>query len=677
MAQVINTNIASMNAQRNLESSGSTLQTSLQRLSSGLRINSAKDDSAGLSISERMGAQIRGLNQAARNANDGISLAQTAEGAISSMADNLQRLRELAIQASNATNSATDRASIQSEVAQLVLEIDRVSTVTEFNSMKLLDGSFRGQSFQVGANAGQTIEMNISSARSSSLGSSDSAAVSTTGKGAALAAGDLLLNGISVNTSLASSDTASYSNAAYSGIAKAAAINAVSSQTGVTATVDATVAVAGAAMSAVNLSQGTITINGIAVAVTTGITTTATRAAVMAAVNLVSDRTGVAATDTGSDSTGVKLTAADGRNITVSLTTVLSTNVGIAETTTYAGVTMTSSKDIAISTIGTIANAGLITGTYKTQVATANSIASGSSTALAGGDVKINGTIVGSSSVLSYDTASYASGTASAKAKAAAINAVSSQTGVTASSRTDVASVAMTAAASSGVITINGVASSEVSLGTASADTNRAAIVAAINAMSQRTGVTATDLGGTAAGKGISLTAVDGRNIVVLNSVLSSNTGLADGTTYGTVSLTSNKAFTIEQGTSATANAVYTNLGINTGTYGSGRTGQSISSIDVSTTAGANTAVIAIDNAINSLNNSRANLGSILNRFSSTVSNLGIATENMSAAQSRIRDTDFAKETAKLSRGQILQQAGVAMLAQANSIPNTILALLK
>jgi flagellin len=676
MAQVINTNIASMNAQRNLESSGSTLQTSLQRLSSGLRINSAKDDSAGLSISERMGAQIRGLNQAARNANDGISLAQTAEGAISSMADNLQRLRELAVQAANATNSATDRASIQSEVAQLVLEIDRVSTVTEFNSMKLLDGSFRGQSFQVGANAGQTIEMNISSARSSSLGSSDSAAVSTTGKGAALASGDLLLNGISVNTSLASSDTASSTNAAYSGIAKAAAINAVSSQTGVTATVDATVAVAGTAMSAVNLSQGTITINSIAIAVTTGATTTATRAAVMAAVNLVSDRTGVAATDTGSDSTGIKLTAADGRNITVSMD-VLSTNVGIAITTTYAGVTMTSSKDIAISTIGTIANAGLITGTYKTQVATATSIASASTTALAGGDVKINGTIVGSSSVLSYDTASTASGTASAKAKAAAINAISSQTGVIASSRTDVASVAMTAAVSTGTITINGVTSSDLSL-VANADTNRAAIVTAINAMSQRTGVVAVDLGGTAAGKSISLTAVDGRNIVVLNNTVSSlSTGLADATTYGTVSLASNKAFTIEQGTSATANAVYTNLGINTGTYGSGRTGQSLSSIDVSTTSGANTAVIAIDNAINSLNSSRASLGSILNRFSSTVSNLGIATENMSAAQSRIRDTDFAKETAKLSRGQILQQAGVAMLAQANSLPNTILALLK
>ena len=217
-----------------------------------------------------------------------------------------------------------------------------------------------------------------------------------------------------------------------------------------------------------------------------------------------------------------------------------------------------------------------------------------------------------------------------------------------------------------------------MSLVTGSADTNRAAIVSAINALSQRTGVTATDLGGTAAGKGISLAAQDGRNIAVsLTTLTSLGIGLSEATTYGTVSLTSNKAFTIEQGTSATANAVYTNLGINTGTYGSGRTGQSISSIDVSTTAGANTAVIAIDNAINSLNNSRANLGSILNRFSSTVSNLGIATENMSAAQSRIRDTDFAKETAKLSRGQILQQAGVAMLAQANALPNTILALLK
>ena len=240
MAQSINTNIASINAQRNLETNSSSLQTSLQRLSSGLRINSAKDDAAGLSISDRMSAQIRGLNQAARNANDAISLAQTAEGAISGMSDNLQRLRELSVQSANSTNSASDRASIQAEVSQLVEEIDRVASVTDFNGIKLLDGTFRNQSFQVGANSGQTIDVTVANVRAASLGSSDSASLSASGNATALSAGDLVLNGISVSGSLASSDNASaYSNSS-SGIAKAAAINLVSAQTGVSAKADAT-----------------------------------------------------------------------------------------------------------------------------------------------------------------------------------------------------------------------------------------------------------------------------------------------------------------------------------------------------------------------------------------------------------------------------------------------------
>jgi flagellin len=157
MAQVINTNIASLNAQRNLNSSQSSLNTSLQRLSSGLRINSAKDDAAGLAISERFTSQIRGLNQAARNANDGISLAQTAEGALGEVTNNLQRIRELAVQSSNATNSVDDRAALQTEVDQLVAEIDRVATQTNFNGVALLDGTFAAQTFQVGSNAGDTI----------------------------------------------------------------------------------------------------------------------------------------------------------------------------------------------------------------------------------------------------------------------------------------------------------------------------------------------------------------------------------------------------------------------------------------------------------------------------------------------------------------------------------------
>src|SRR6056297_2904966 len=171
MPQIINTNIPSLTAQRNLNSSQNDVATALERLSSGLRINSAKDDAAGLAISERFTAQIRGLNQAARNANDGISLAQTAEGALAEVTNNLQRVRELAVQSANATNSSSDRQALQAEVDQLVAEIDRVAQQTNFNDVKLLDGTFSSQLFQVGANAGETISLEtIASARSSDLG---------------------------------------------------------------------------------------------------------------------------------------------------------------------------------------------------------------------------------------------------------------------------------------------------------------------------------------------------------------------------------------------------------------------------------------------------------------------------------------------------------------------------
>ena len=172
MAQIINSNIASLNAQRNLDNSQGALSTSLQRLSSGLRINSARDDAAGLAISQRMTAQIRGLNQAARNANDGISLAQTAEGALGEIGNNLQRLRELAVQSANGTNSSSDRASLQAEATQLTAEITRVAGQTQFNGLNLLDGSFSAQNFQVGANANQTIAVSsIADARATALGS--------------------------------------------------------------------------------------------------------------------------------------------------------------------------------------------------------------------------------------------------------------------------------------------------------------------------------------------------------------------------------------------------------------------------------------------------------------------------------------------------------------------------
>ena len=238
MAAIINTNVISLNAQRNLSSSQNALATSLQRLSSGMRINSAKDDAAGLAISDRMTSQIRGLNQAARNANDGISMAQTAEGALGEIGNNLQRIRELAVQSRNASNSVSDRTALNNEVQQLKDEIDRVASTTAFNGIKLLDGTFTNQAFQVGANVGETISISgLVNAQSSALGSTTSTTANVTGVAAtaftAITAGDLTINGTSVGA------VAAGGNAVTQGANIAAAINTVTNTTGVIATADA------------------------------------------------------------------------------------------------------------------------------------------------------------------------------------------------------------------------------------------------------------------------------------------------------------------------------------------------------------------------------------------------------------------------------------------------------
>ena len=280
MAAIINTNVISLNAQRNLNSSQNALATTLQRLSSGLRINSAKDDAAGLAISERMTSQIRGLNQAARNANDGISMSQTAEGALGEIGNNLQRIRELAVQSRNASNSASDRAALNNEVQQAIAEIDRVASTTAFNGIKLLDGTFNNQSFQVGANVGETIDItSLVNAQSSAMGSTTSTTANVAGVAAtaftAITAGDLTINGTSVGA------VAAGGNALTQGANIAAAINTVTNTTGVTATADA----ATGAVSLTNLS-GTNTviafagatastaITGLTAATTTATTTT-------------------------------------------------------------------------------------------------------------------------------------------------------------------------------------------------------------------------------------------------------------------------------------------------------------------------------------------------------------------------------------------------------------------
>ncbi|CAK0767636.1 flagellin [Gammaproteobacteria bacterium] len=714
MASVINTNVASLFSQRSLGKSQDALQTSLQRLSSGLRINSAKDDAAGMSISERMTSQINGLDQATRNANDGISLTQTAEGGLNDITTSLQRLRTLAVQSANASNTNVDRDAIQTESKQLTSEIDRIAGQTNFNGIKLLDGSFKTQKFQTGADANQTISVGMGNARISKLGVTDTTSLSSkqgflasagaTADSVSLKNGDLVLNGVTINAAVVADDTASSTNKNLSAIAKAAAINKASSQTGVTATVNENSA-RGVAMSAPAAAVGSTTflINGVTITTSTSTNTSATRQAVVDAINAQSGRTGVVATNTGTDTEGVTLKAADGRNIDVSAS-ANSVTTGVKSGFFIGSYTLSSTKAIDVQEgAGNIAHAGFTKGNYDPQTAYAsNSTVSDAGTDAAGvktsrtaafstGDFKINGVLIGAS-VATDDTASKTNNAASAISKAAAINRLTSFTGVTAKANaTEVRGVSggMTSADTTGKLSINGVTTDTITTTGVSTAIARQNTVNAINAISGQTGVTAVDSGTNT--YGVRLMAADGRNITVSNDgtgLTATATGLGkiQDSYYGSLTLSSGKSFKIEAGinntidtataATATANGL-DHLGMGAATYGGTRTGSTLADVDLSTAEGATSALSAIDNAISTVNTQRANLGSIQNRFTSTISNLGNSSDNLTSARSRIQDADFAQETAKLSRNQILQQAGVAMLGQANQLPQQVLSLLR
>ncbi|MCM8596751.1 flagellin [Accumulibacter sp.] len=583
MPQVINTNVASLNSQRSLNASQTSLATSLQRLSSGLRINSAKDDAAGLAISARMSSQISGLNQASRNANDGISLAQTAEGGLQSITDSLQRMRELAVQASNATNTATDRAALQQEVDQLVQQINTVATQTAFNGVKLLDGTFNSQAFQIGANTGETISVNsIASAKADALGvgttSSYLTTLTATVTNGAVSTGGITVNGYGVGPSVS---------------------DGVSSSAQVTGVVNTTQSA---------ITAGDLLINGVSVgAVAAGANATAQGANLVTAINAQTATTGVVATN----------------------------NAGVLTLTSHDG------RDIKIDMSGTatLATTGLTAGT----------------------------TSVGSDSAI---------------AKAAAFNTVTGQTGVSAvATSTSVTSGALSANAAvagdtTDYIKINGVKLGAIAAGTSADFTAQGNnVVAAINAVSNQTGVTAAF---DSSSKKIALSAVDGRTITVetKGAAAATNTGFTANTTantYGGIKLTSTSSAGINLGGANIATTALTaGYTAATATFGAG-----ISSVNVSTATGAANAIATIDSALANINSSRANLGAVQNRFSSVVSNLATTSENLSASRSRILDADFAAETANLTRAQILQQAGTAMLAQANALPQNVLSLLR
>ncbi|MFC3149999.1 flagellin [Litoribrevibacter euphylliae] len=744
MPQIINTNIASLNAQRNLNSAQAGNDTALQRLSSGLRINSAADDAAGLSISTRFDSQINGNNQAIRNSADGVSLAQTAEGALDSITDSLQRIRELAVQSANGTNNAIDREALNLEAQQLIDEIENVSQTANFNGTSLLDGSFTGITFQTGANVGNSIEVSIGEVTTSTLGVAETAGVSAMGgeitadvltgaasvnyvdnQANALANGDLVINGVSIDASKSAADTSSTAFSASSAIAKAAAINEKSDETGVTAVALETV-VQGQALSAGGNTyaddSGTLEINGVSIAISTAANLDAdtNREAIAAAINAVSGQTGVTAINTGDDDTGITLSAADGRNIAISsftmatatqtaqlgLGTSLDTGVASAVESVVTGSILLQSADGSDITIeggtGNIENTGFTEGTKSGSKAQLSSTrfadaASASPATIDAGDLTINGISIRATTTAD-DTSSYSETGASfeayisssAIARAAAINEVSEETGVTAVAEENVVkgTQGTTVGAAGAVFTINGVSTTAIDLSAAGGDASdrRSNTVDAINSISGQTGVVAVD-----AGDGIELRAADGRNITVesnqangatnafdatglaLPDTVAANAGVngAGYTFTSTVRLESAGEFTLDSETGGIED-----FGFRAGTYGAEEAGTFLKDVDLSTVDGALTAITAVDNALQQVSSERANLGATQNRFNSTISNLTITSENLSASNSRIRDADYAAETAELSRTQVLIQAGISVLSQANARPQQVLSLL-
>jgi len=815
---VINTNVKALAAQASMSNVNKSMETAMERLSTGIRINSAKDDAAGLAIALRMTADIRGTEVAIRNANDGISLSQTAEGGLGQINDILQRMRELAVQSSNGTSSADNRAASQLEITQLKQEIDTIAGRTNFNGIKLLDGNASKMNIQTGVNAGDMMTMSISASRTTDLGIGGRASLTATGQTGAqgvlnkqMNAGDLLINGVQVGASSALDDTVSaavpevvtltfaalttanktigfdgvsitmaaanaandtstadktaaefllaYNAAAStnytaeaegttkirftskttsnitdtaiatggtaatggeipalarlqgggdkasSAIAKVAAINAVSSQSGVSASVGKTI-VSGTSQVAASLT-GSVIING----VKTGDFSTTTdagvsRANTVAAINLITNQTGVRAVDTGDIAKGVQLIADDGRNVTTSYKglTAASTGLGAAGVATGSlQLTSVTGAPIVLSSSssGNISNAGVSAGTYAANVSTVTTVArtvattaaptAGTSGVLAAGTMRINGIAI-DAAVTASDTASDVSATSSSKsasaiAIAAAINAKTGLTGVTAKAEPNVIiGSTFTAGVDAKTLRINGV-TVEV---TAAQAATRAGIVTEINKVSGQTGVVAADNG-----RGLTLTAADGRNIslgaITGATDTSANTLGLDATninvhqtamsfanaytTYGAVTLTSELGFNLEGGSDG--NQSFASLGFKTGTVGGANNGIKIANLDVGTQVGAQLAITALDAAMKTVSMSQAQLGAYQNRLDSAIANLTEGRTNMNASRSRVLDTDYAKESTNLAKAQIISQAATAMLAQANQSAQSVLALLK
>ncbi len=728
---IINTNLAAMKAQNGSRVAQAGLDTAMERLSTGLRINSAKDDAAGLAISQRMTADVRGLAVAIRNAGDGISLAQTAETAMGEVTNMLQRMRELAVQAANGTISTDDRKALQAEVTQLVGEIDNVASRTSFNGISLLDGSSKNLALQTGSRAGQTVSMSIGSARAGDLGTGSVPGLTATGAfetsaanlaaNQALQGNDLRINGVVIGSSRGTDDSLSSTAKEASALAKAAAINRASAQTGVRAVVGATT-MTGTSMTAAALT-GTVTINGVTTgSITTTTNAAASRTAVVDAINLMTGQTGVRAIDTGDNNLGIRLEAADGRNIEVSFDTLTAAATGLkagVQSGTYSLVS-DQGGPIVVDSVGTgrLSRSGLAAGSYERGVSTlasdARAIASSATGAdvrtLNTGDLVINGVSIRASKAgddtFSDTTAGSSSKAASAIAIAAAINDSTAQTGVSAKAASltlNGSTTTVIGADATATLVINGVSMDIALSASDTAQETRENVATIINNNSGATGVTAVDNGQ----GGLSLTAADGRNVSVwfdsdeataanfgLGGVTVAGTGTSYtvtgvtdptdvsaatvNTAYAQVVLESASAIDLRAGSQGfAAGSNFTALGFEENRYGADLGGLKIKDVNISTQEGATAALSSIDEALKSISINRAELGAVQNRLEATINNLTSTSANTVASRSRIQDADFAAETTSLARGQILSQAAQAMLAQANQSKQGVLQLLR
>ena len=702
MPQVINTNVASLTSQRNLTKSQGELGVALQRLSSGLRLNSAKDDAAGLAISERFTTQIRGLNQASRNANDAISLAQTAEGALGEYGNILQRVRELAIQSANSTNSASDRAALQGEAGQLISELQRVATTTQFNGQSIIDGTFTGAQFQVGANANQTILVNVGNAQTSALGSYQVGNTAQEVTGTALVGGDLLINGTDVGTSV-------------SGSAEdiATAINSATSETGVKASASTETESSQALRRNQTLQSGDLEINSVNVGAVSGSNNIATQGAnIAAAINGVSTQTGVTAV--ADLATGaLTLTSSTGKDIAITSSNLAAgysrlenaTGIDVSTSTAQSTSTYTIANGvIGVETLtataaGTAAESINIGGVDFSISAAANSATNinvGTDAASFGGNIRA---AVGAAITAGTMSNVAVTGTGAAAILTSSVATIdNAHITSDASAVTGLGRVETTAGAglsAGNTLTVDNVTYEFVMPGNAVATTGNIAVAfgatndataanleAAMDA--QRTALNTntvasvsgavvtvvSDLVGAAGNANTNgtfdITGATAASVAEANTVVAADLAGAADTTRGTIELNSSKQFIISG--NGTANA---------GLQSASSTLSTIDAVDISTVDGANSAIALMDGALDQVNTLRGDLGAVQNRFESTIANLTATSENLSAARSRIRDTDYAAETAALTRAQILQQAGVSILSQANSLPQLVLSLLQ